>query len=118
MSNPIQELHDKLNIFYKERDWLQFHTPKNLVMALTGEVGELSEIFQWLTPEQSQSIMIDDVKAQAVKDELADIFIYTISLADKLGVDIVEAANNKVEHNAQKYPVSKSRGNAKKYSEL
>lgn len=118
MTVSIKELQNQLNEFYKEREWAQFHSPKNLVMALTGEVGELSEIFQWLSEEQSKNIINDESKAQSVKEELSDIFVYTITIADKLGIDLLEEAQNKISLNAKKYPVSKAKGNAKKYNEL
>lgn len=114
----IRGMQKLLAHFYEERDWAQFHNPKNLVMALTGEMGELSEIFQWLNSDQSQCIMSDKVKAQQVKDEMADIFVYLVSLADKLDIDLIQAAEEKMEKNKVKYPIEKSKGNSKKYNEL
>lgn len=104
--------------FTKERDWDQFHTPKNLAMALTGEVGELVEIFQWLTDTQAKNVMADETRASEVRHEMADVFFYLTRLADVLGIDLEKAYWEKMEHNAQKYPVELARGNAKKYSEL
>jgi len=107
-----------LRQFARERDWEQFHTPKNLVMALAGEVGELTELFQWLTPDQSLNIMQELPKAEAVRDELADIFSYCLRLADILGVDLEAAFTAKLAKNAGKYPVHLAKGNAAKYTEL
>ena len=114
----IRELQERQRIFAEERDWEQFHTPKNLVMALSGEVGELTEVFQWLSEEQSRSIIDDPKKLQQAEEEVADIFLYLIRLADKLEIDIIEAASDKIKKNEQKYPIEKSYGSAKKYTEL
>ncbi|HLC15701.1 MAG TPA: nucleotide pyrophosphohydrolase [Thermodesulfovibrionia bacterium] len=113
----IKELQDKLQRFTDERDWDQFHTPKNLVMALSGEVGELTEIFQWLTEEQSKAIVMDMEKMKQVEEEIADIQVYVLRLAHKLGVDIERAVEKKMRKNAEKYPVHLAKGNAKKYTE-
>jgi len=113
----IKELQDKLQRFTDERDWDQFHTPKNLVMALSGEVGELTEIFQWLTEEQSKAIVADVEKMKQVEEEIADIQVYVLRLAHKLGVDIERAVEKKMRKNAEKYPVHLAKGNAKKYTE-
>ena len=107
-------LRDKLREFAAERDWDQFHSPKNLSMALMVEVAELMEHFQWLTETQSGELKTDD--QQAVSEELADILLYLVRLSDKLGVDLHEAAQRKIEKNAAKYPADKVRGSAKKYS--
>ena len=101
----IGELQQRLATFADDRDWDQFHTPKNLAMALSVEASELVEIFQWLTPEQSSSIMDSSEKVH-VEEELADIQIYLIRLADKLGVDLATAVDSKIEKNGVKYPVS------------
>jgi dCTP diphosphatase len=100
--------------FAQERDWDQFHTPKNLAMALGGEVGELTAIFQWLTPEESAEIM-DTQQAQHVRDELADVLIYALRLADVLDVDLEAALSDKLVRNASRYAVESSFGNAKKH---
>ncbi len=109
----IEEIKKTLSAFAKERDWDQFHSPKNLVMALTSEVGELNELFQWLTEEQSNNVDNDEIR-----EEIADIFIYLIRLADKLNVDIENAVKEKIKLNANKYPIELSKGNSKKYDEL
>ena len=114
----LEKLTEFVRSFVRERDWEQFHTPKNLVMALAGEVGELTEIFQWLTTEESKTVMADARKAEAVRDELADVFVYSLRLADVLGVDLDQAVRNKMKKNAVKYPVGQSKGRAVKYTDL
>lgn len=116
MSSELTELRDRLRAFAADRDWDQFHTPKNLASALTVEAAELMENFQWLTDEQSQNLT-PDAKSR-VADELADVLSYLIRLADKLNVDLIEAARRKITRNAEKYPVEKARGSATKYTEL
>ena len=112
----IEKLRDAMREFARVRDWDQFHSPKNLAMALSVEAAELLENFQWLTEEQSRRL---DPKAQAaVRREIADVLLYLVRLGDQLGIDPVAAAQAKLVENAQKYPVEKSRGNRKKYTEL
>jgi dCTP diphosphatase len=106
----IEGLQATLRDFARERDWEPFHTPKNLVMALSGEVGELTEIFQWLTPEQSARITINESDAEHVRDEMADVLAYLLRLADVLRVDLEAALNEKMIKNARKYPVESARG--------
>ena len=109
-------LRDALREFARARDWDKFHTPKNLAAALSVEAAELLEHFQWLTPEQSAELTS---KARAgVREELADVLLYLIRLADKLDVDLIEAAQAKLVINARKYPADKAHGSARKYSEL
>ncbi|MCX5870520.1 MAG: nucleotide pyrophosphohydrolase [Deltaproteobacteria bacterium] len=110
------DLTAKLRTFASERDWDQFHSPKNLVMALSVEVSEIMEHFQWLTEEQSSALPPE--KLQQVREEIGDVLIYLTRLADKLGVDMLEAAAKKLEVNRVKYPADKVRGSAKKYTEL
>jgi dCTP diphosphatase len=105
---PIVDLQRQLRDFSAERQWDQYLTPKNLVMALVGEVGELTELFQWLTPEESARVMTDEDSATSVRDEMADVFAYLLRLADVLGVDIEEALAAKMVKNAAKYPVHHS----------
>ena len=102
--------------FADKRDWNQFHSPKNLAMALSVEVAELAEHFQWLTEEQSRNLPENTL--DEVSNELADSLLYLVRLADKLDIDLMNAAQNKMELNGQKYPVEKSRGNARKYTEF
>jgi len=110
----IDEIQARLAIFAKERDWDQFHSPKNLSMALAGEVGELLEIFQWLTEEQSQRSSLTKNQLAAATEELADVLIYAFRLADKLDINLQEAISTKINKNALRYTVEESRGNAAK----
>jgi NTP pyrophosphatase (non-canonical NTP hydrolase) len=108
-------LRDAMRAFIAERDWEQFHSPKNLAMALSVEAAELVEHFQWLTEEQSRTL---DAAARApVADELADVLLYLVRIADELGIDLHAAARAKMTRNAEKYPVEKARGSARKYTE-
>jgi NTP pyrophosphatase (non-canonical NTP hydrolase) len=116
MDGAVESLTAALRRFAAERDWDQFHSPKNLAAALTVEAAELLEHFQWLTEEQSSNLAAD--KRVAVGHELADVFLYLLQLADKLQIDLVAAAQRKLELNASKYPVAQARGSSKKYSEL
>lgn len=111
--SDLTMLRDKLRTFAEERDWEQFHTPKNLSMALMVEVAELMEHFQWLTPEQSAELPAET--RQAVSEELADCLLYLVRLSDRLGVDLREASLLKLEKNALKYPADQVRGSARKY---
>ncbi len=104
--------------FAAAREWDQFHTPKNLAMALAGEAGELLEIFQWLTPEQSARVTDTEKGKEAVEHELADLLAYVIRLADVLKIDLSQSLWNKLRLNEQKYPVALAKGNARKYSDL
>lgn len=114
----VRQLAAALERFAAERNWAQFHSPKNLVMALTGEVGELSEIFQWMDEEQSKDAARHPDTAQAVQDELADVLMYLVRLASVLGVDLDAAARQKLEQNNRKYPVEKARNSSKKYDQF
>lgn len=114
--DALSELSARLEYFAVVRDWNQFHSPKNLVMALAVEAAELMEEFQWLTEEQSKSLPSE--KLSKVRDEIADVFNYLVRLSSKLNIDIIAAANEKIEKNELKYPVDKAKGNAKKYTEL
>ncbi|WP_328665362.1 nucleotide pyrophosphohydrolase [Streptomyces sp. NBC_00322] len=114
----IRDLQQTLAQFARERDWEQFHTPKNLVMALLGEAGELAEIFQWLTPEQSRAVMDEPDRAQAVRQEVADVMAYLLRLADVTGVDLEQALAEKIELNRQRYPAALAYGRADKYTKL
>lgn len=94
--------------FADEREWNQYHSPKNLAMALTGEVGELVEIFQWVTEEQSKAVARDPKTARAVRDEIADVLLFLVRLSSVLGVDLNEAVTHKLAANAVKYPAGDS----------
>jgi dCTP diphosphatase len=116
--NPhgLTQLRDALRQFAAERDWDQFHSPKNLASALAVEAAELLERFQWLTEDQSRRLPPDELAK--VREEMADVLNYLVRLADKLEVNLLEAARDKIQVNALKYPVEKARGSVKKYSEL
>ena len=116
MSDALQALQKALREFARERDWEQFHTPKNLATALSVEAAELLEHFQWLTDEQSRTL--DDAKRSAVGEELADVLLYLLQLADKLDIDPLQAAERKLRLNADKYPADRARGRSDKYTEL
>jgi len=116
MSDPLRDLRDALRAFAAERDWDQFHSPRNLATALAVEAAELLEPFQWLTEEQSRALPAET--RAAVEEELADVLLYLIRLADKLDVDLAAAARAKILKNAEKYPVDKSRGSSRKYDAL
>lgn len=113
--DSLEALRARLAEFARERDWDQFHSPKNLAMALIAEAAELVEHFQWLTQEQSRTLTPD--KHREVAMELADIQIYLIRLADKLDVDLITAANTKIALNEQRYPAAKVRGDARRAEE-
>ena len=111
----LEKLQQRLQAFADQRDWNQFHSPKNLSMALVVEAAELAEHFQWLTQEESYSL--SDDKLEKVGEELADTFIYLVRLAGQLGVDLPAAVDRKIGLNEEKYPADRVRGSAKKYSE-
>lgn len=113
--DPLEDLRLRLREFARERDWEQFHSPKNLAMALIVEAGELVEHFQWLDIAQSAQLSAD--KLAAVKEEMADVLLYLVRLADRLDVDLAAAARAKIVRNAEKYPADKVRASAKKYTE-
>lgn len=113
--DSLDDLSTRLLRFARERDWEQYHSPKNLVMALAGELGELSEHFQWLTEEQSANL--DPERRQQVADELADCLIYLIRLSERLGIDPIAAAYRKIDINEQRYPVERVRGDARRARE-
>lgn len=115
-NKDLIELRDKLRDFAADRDWDQFHSPKNLAAALSVEAAELLEHFQWLTDDKSRALA--DATKHAVAEEMADVLLYLIRLADKLDVDLVAAAQRKIVVNADKYPVELARGNATKHSKL
>ncbi len=111
----MDDLRDAISTFIEERDWEQFHSPKNLAMALSVEASEIVEHFQWLTEEQSKDLPPE--KLAEVREEIGDVMIYLTELADKLGIDPVEAAKSKVAINEQKYPAKLVKGKASKYTE-
>jgi dCTP diphosphatase len=111
----LKRLRDRLRDFASARDWNQFHSSKNLAIALSVEAGELLEHFQWISEKASAP---PPTKLGEIEEEMADVFLYLIRLADTLNVDLVRAADKKIDSNSRKYPVEKSRGSAKKYTEL
>lgn len=111
----MEELLETIRAFVKERDWEQYHSPKNLAMALMVEAGEIAEHFQWLTEDESRELPLH--KRKEVQDEIADVLVYLVNLADKLGIDPLEAAQLKMKKNSEKYPAEKVRGKALKYTE-
>ena len=114
--DTVEGLRQRLLQFAQARDWLQFHSPKNLASALVVEAGELLEPFQWLGDEESRHLPAD--KRDEVAAEMADVFIYLLQLSSALGVDLVQAAQRKIDRNEQRYPVALSRGHNKKYDEI
>ena len=115
MDGALQSLTEALRRFAADRDWEQFHSPKNLASALSVEAAELLEHFQWLTEEQSKNL--PDDKRVAVGQELADVLLYLLQLADKLQIDLIQSAKSKLAINAAKYPIDQVRGSSRKYDE-
>jgi NTP pyrophosphatase (non-canonical NTP hydrolase) len=113
---PLIELRDRLREFAKERDWDQFHSPKNLASALSVEAAELLEHFQWMTEAESSTVDAD--RKAKIAEEIADVLLYLVRIADKLDVDLLAAADAKLRANAAKYPVDLARGSSRKYTEL
>ena len=111
----MDELIQAIRAFNQERDWERFHTPKNLAMALCVEAGEIVEQFQWLTQEESDHLSPETLNR--VRDEIGDVLIYLLNLADRLGIDPLQAARDKLDQNREKYPAERVRGRALKYSE-
>ncbi len=114
MSDSLDDLRTRINTFVQERDWEQFHSPKNLAMAMIVEAAELVEHFQWNTIEQSYQLSAE--KREQVSHELADTFVYLLRIAEVTGVDLIAATNAKIDLNAKKYPVEKVRGSNAKYT--
>jgi len=112
----IDKIRKRLSKFAEERNWDQFHSPKNLSMALAAEAAELLEIFQWLTEKESREIINDEKEMSLIKEEIADIAIYLVRIADKLDVDIEKAVFKKIAANEKKYPIELAKDNAKKYN--
>ena len=114
----ITQLKDRVLAFARERDWEQFHAPKNLSMALAAEAGELMEHFLWATPDESRAIATDAAKRGKIAEELADVIIYALEFANATKLDVAAAIEAKMAANAKKYPVEKSRGRSDKYTDL
>jgi dCTP diphosphatase len=115
-SDPLATLRESLRHFAKERDWDQYHSPKNLATALCIEAAELLEHFQWINEESSRSLSAEQL--QKIREEVADVLLYLIRLTDKLDINLLDAAAEKIVLNAKKYPVEKARGTSRKYTEL
>ncbi len=118
MSVPLSELQARIRKFRDERDWMQFHNPKNLAISISLEAAELLEHFQWRSFEESEAHTRDPEARREIAEEMADIAIYLAELADNLDIDLLAAMETKLEKNAAKYPVEKARGSHKKYSDL
>lgn len=121
LSIDIERITQRLREFAKERDWDQFHTPKNLVMALSVECSELVEHFQWLNTEETKILKIENVetekKREEIAEEVSDILFYLLRFSDVMNLDLQKAVEEKLKKNAKKYPAEKVRGNSKKYNE-
>ncbi|NLY63440.1 MAG: nucleotide pyrophosphohydrolase [Alcaligenaceae bacterium] len=116
MPQDLDSIKEALRKFAHDRQWDKYHSPKNIAMALTVEAAELQEIFQWMSEEESASPDSDTL--QAIKHEIADVFLYLLTISRVLNIDILDAATEKLALNAIKYPLDKSRGNATKYTKL
>jgi NTP pyrophosphatase (non-canonical NTP hydrolase) len=114
--DPLVSLRDALRTFAAEREWDQFHSPKNLAAAISVEAAEILQHFQWMSDDESMRLSSDAVSK--VREEIADVLLYLIRLADKLDLNLLEAAESKIQLNAIRYPVEKARGTSKKYTEL
>ena len=112
----MEDLRRDLQSFAEERDWGQFHSPKNLASALTVEASELLEVFQWLT--EAQSYKLSPKQMANVREEVGDVFLYLLQISDKLGIDLIAAARDKLATNALKYPVDRAKGRSEKYTDL
>lgn len=121
LSIDIERITQRLREFAKEREWEQFHTPKNLVMALSVECSELLEHFQWLDSEQVKNLQVEnpenEKKREEIAEEVSDILFYLLRFSDVMNLDLQKASDEKLEKNAKKYPAEKVRGNSKKYNE-
>jgi NTP pyrophosphatase (non-canonical NTP hydrolase) len=117
-STTVSELRERVLAFVRERDWEQFHSPKNLSMALSAEAAELMEHFLWASPEESRTVTLDPAKRAKIAEELADVVIYALEFANTTGLDIAASIEAKIAANARKYPVEKSKGRSVKYTEL
>jgi len=117
-ATTLAELKERVLAFARERDWEQFHAPKNLSMAMAAEAAELMEHFLWASPEQSRAVAADPAKRARIAEELADVVIYALEFANATGLDVAANIEAKMESNARKYPIEKARGRSAKYTEL
>ena len=114
----IENLQSRIQAFSEARDWDQFHTPKNLIMATTAEIGELSELLQWKSDSEAAEFLASKEGKERISEEIADVAIYLIRLCQKLDLNFIEIIKQKIEQNNLKYPIEKSKGSAKKYTDL
>lgn len=114
MTDSLDDLRNRVNAFVEERDWSQFHSPKNLAMAMIVEAGEVVEHFQWM--KEKESLMLNAEKKEQVGQELSDTLVYLLRIAEVCGIDLIDAANRKIDQNAKKYPVDKVKGSNAKYT--
>jgi NTP pyrophosphatase (non-canonical NTP hydrolase) len=114
MQDSLNHLRERVNSFIEARDWAQFHSPKNLAMAMIVEAGEVVEHFQWMT--EAESRQLDATTREQVGHELADTFVYLLRIAEVCGIDLIEATNQKIDINAKKYPIEKVKGSNAKYT--
>ncbi len=117
-STTVSELRERVLAFVHERDWEQFHSPKNLSMALAAEAAELMEHFLWASPEESRAVASDPARRAKIAEELADVVIYALEFANITGLDVAASIEAKIAANARKYPVEKAKGRSAKYTEL
>jgi NTP pyrophosphatase (non-canonical NTP hydrolase) len=117
-TTTLAEIKAAISAFAAERDWQQYHDPKNLVMAIASEVGELTEHFRWVTNEESHNTALDPQNAEAVAHELADVLMFALEFASVCGIDITSAISEKLRINADRYPVAKAKGSSRKYDQL
>ncbi|HAF00170.1 MAG TPA: nucleotide pyrophosphohydrolase [Methylophilaceae bacterium] len=115
MQDNLNQLRERVNLFVEARDWAQFHSPKNLAMAMIVEAGEVVEHFQWVTEQESRNLNTE--AKEKVGQELADTFVYLLRIAEVCGIDLIEATNKKIDLNAKKYPVEQCKGSNAKYTE-
>lgn len=115
MADSLDQLRNRVNQFVEERDWAQFHSPKNLAMAMIVEAGEVVEHFQWITEQESRNL--DAQTKEQVGQELSDTFVYLLRIAEVCGIDLIQAVNKKIDLNALKYPVEKCKGSNAKYTD-
>lgn len=118
MADPMDDLIRAVLKFRDERDWKQFHNPKDLAISISLEAAELLEHFQWKTASEVEALLQDEANRRRVGQEMADVLILLVSFADAVGLDLLEAARTKLADNARKYPVDRSKGNARKYDKL
>lgn len=114
----ISQIIKELDAFSKERNWKKYHTPKDVAISISIEAGELLEIFQWLTDDEIINVLEDKKKVHEIESELADVFAYAFTLANRLNIDVSKAILDKINENEKKYPVDKTKGKYRKYSEI